>query len=205
MTGFGTGDEPTCSPDTPTPTQANPRRKPGRPKGRKSTTPREDRPHRLGRPPGTGKLQKATLSDADTQSDGTQVEKRRVGRPRKAQQRSPFSIPFGSLVSRPIARLLFTTNSFFFLITRSCPALRVLHGLPSVFDSLERRLQSDKTHNHPPISPTVALHLCPYFHPIPPKAGPPITQPSISSQRRTHSALWTAQMMTKMMMLSEMD
>ena len=76
---------------------------PGRPKGRTSVVAVEDRPWRLGRPPGTGYLQKArALSSADE----LQPAKRSVGRPHKVQapptqatQATPVvSVDFGPLV-----------------------------------------------------------------------------------------------------------
>ena len=48
----------------------------GRPKGSKSITAPEDRPHRLGRPPGTGHLQRAKVL-----ADTSQPEKRPIGCP----------------------------------------------------------------------------------------------------------------------------
>jgi len=55
---------------------------PGRPKGWTSTVAFEDRPRRLGRPPGTGYLQKARVLSG---ADAPQPTKRSVGRPRKMQ------------------------------------------------------------------------------------------------------------------------
>jgi len=80
--------------------EARPKRKPGsgRPKGSTSAVALQDRPHRLGRPPGTGHLQKARALAGTPQED-----KRPIGRPRKIQAASTpaTSIDFGPLVRSP--------------------------------------------------------------------------------------------------------
>ena len=72
----------------------------GRPKGSTSTTPHEERPHRLGRPPGTGHLQRAR---ALAVADGPQQTKRPVGQPRKLQA-TPVPVPPVSDESQPEKR-----------------------------------------------------------------------------------------------------
>lgn len=62
-------------------------------------------------------MQKVQVPEADTHADASQVEKRRVGRPRKAPKPAPLAIPFGSqLVSCSIVHLLllFANGAIFF-------------------------------------------------------------------------------------------
>jgi hypothetical protein len=83
----------------------------GRPKDSINHTPLEERPRRLGRPPGTGYLQKArALGD----TDAPQKSKRPVGRPRK-QQVGPMPVVSMVLLDGPLVHFCFVFAFHFYI------------------------------------------------------------------------------------------
>ena len=87
----------TSEPAIPTPfkndQQVRKKRKPGsgRPKGSKSTVAPEDRPHRLGRPPGTGYLQRAELPQPEKRPVG-QIQLQLQPNPAVSGESRPFNL-----------------------------------------------------------------------------------------------------------------
>ena len=81
-------------------------RKRGRPVGSVSTIDRKSRPHRLGRPPGTGYLQKARANAGES----LPKVKRPVGRPRKVQK-------FGGLTLKPGSPMVCSNLSFSYVFS----------------------------------------------------------------------------------------